>query len=104
MSLSLMNVRVMDARRSDSSLISDISKLKRSLKGSFGSLCRGPILGERGTREELTEKKEKKKREKRKKSKREKKIVSWSEARERFDGASCIYLTFNTPLIGRLPV
>lgn len=100
-----MNVRVMDARRSDSSLISDISKLKRSLKGSFGSLCRGPILGERGTREELREKKKEKKNEKKeKKSKREKKIVSWSEARERFDGASCIYLTFNTPLIGRLPV
>lgn len=97
-----MNVRVMDARRSDSSLISDMSKLKRSLKGS---LCRGPILGERGTREELREKKKEKKNEKKeKKSKREKKIVSWSEARERFDGASCIYLTFNTPLIGRLPV
>lgn len=74
----------MDARRSDSSLISDDSnKLKRSSRIVFGSfsLSRGPIGG-RGTREEL--------RKKINKQINERKIVSWSEARERFDGASCI--------------
>lgn len=39
--------------------------------------------GGRGTREELRERRKKK-------NKRTKEIVSWSEARERFDGASCI--------------
>lgn len=75
----------MDARRSDSSLISDVDskKLKRSSRIVFGSfsLCRGPIGG-RGTREEL--------RKRINKQINERKIVSWSEARERFDGASCI--------------